>query len=275
MRRTTITRLEDHPNLSELLGVLARLAQIDDADLPRLADAWVHDSFVARARDKALSPDSPLICEVLAAFEAVTALFEDDLRGEAQYVTVDPATAVTALKAVRDAVAAVYARPVLSRTEYAALLRPWRSVYPADTVEEPDLGPQSDRVKALLAALPRLSARCHDVEGRALWEELLDRSYVAESERRDARETAFAAAVLTKRRRVWALVRRSGTEGLGRSCSTCRTSQVSDREMERVLELCLDAACALLVDDAVPEGVSDLLTAPLARLIPAQRRPRA
>ena len=81
MGRTTINRLEEHPNLGEVLGVLAQLAHVTDGDLARLAEAWVNDGFVAQARDKALSPDSPLVCEVLAAFEAVTALFEDYLRG--------------------------------------------------------------------------------------------------------------------------------------------------------------------------------------------------
>lgn len=272
--RRTIARLEEHPNLTEVLGVLAQLAHIDDDDLPRLASAWVNDGFVAGARGKALSPDSPLICEVLAAFEAVTALFEDDLRGDAAYVTVRPEVATTALKAVRDAVAAAYARPVLSKTEHAALLRPWRTVFAGGGVAEPDLGPQAQQVKALLAALPLVATRCHDADGAALWEELVDRSYVAEGERRDARESAFEVAVLTRRRRIWALVRRSGTEGLGRTCPTCRVHRPSDREAERVLELCLDAACALLVADALPASATALLTAPVSALVPAQRSPR-
>ncbi|HEU0101506.1 MAG TPA: hypothetical protein VFR07_04240 [Mycobacteriales bacterium] len=273
MQRRDIERLEDHPNLTEVLGVLARLAQIDDDDLPRLADAWVNDAFLARARSKALSPDSPLVCEVLAAFEAVTALFEDDLRGGLPYVTVDPEVATTALKAVRDAVAAAYARPVLSRAEHAALLRPWAQVYPGGAVPEPDLGPQAEQVKALLAALPRLSTRCHDSGGRALWNELVDRSYVEEGERRDARQSAFEVAVLTRRRRIWALVRRSGAEGVGRTCPTCRRHRPPDRESERVLELCVDAACALLVADALPARTTTLLTAPITALVPAQRLP--
>jgi len=271
-RTTTIRRLEEHPNLPEVLGVLAQLAQVQDDELPQLASAWTNSAFVAQARSKALSPDSPLVCEVLAAFEAVSALFEDDVRGEAPYLTVDPRVAITALKAVRDAVAAVYARPVLSRAEHAALLRPWRTVYRSDLATEPDLGPQAEKVKALLAALPRLATRCHDADGRALWDELVDRSFVSESERRYARASAFEAAVLTRRRRLWALVRRSGAEGLGRGCPTCRTLPAPDRESERVLELCLDAACALLVGDALPDAVSDLLTAPLSSLVPTQRR---
>lgn len=270
--RAPISRLEEHPNLGEVLGVLARLAGITDDDLPRLAQAWRNDPLVAAARSRALSTDSPLIFEVLAAFEAVGALFEDDLRGEAAYVCVPPEVTVTALKAVRDAVAAAYARPVLTRAEHAALIRPWRSVYRGAELTEPDLGPQADQVKAVLAALPALSTRCHDAAPRAVWEALVDQSFVAEGERREARGSAFDVAVLTRRRRVWALVRRSGTEGLGRACPTCRTARVADRETERVLEVCLDAVCALLVADALPDATTALLTAPLSTLVPAQRR---
>lgn len=275
-RRTVIGRLEEHPNLDEVLGVLAQLAHVRDAELPRLADRWTNDHFVAAARDKALSPDSPLVCEVLSAFEAVSALFAEDVRGEQPYLVVDPATAVAALKAVRDAIAGAYARPVLSRGEHAALMRPWRSVYPSGRACAPDLGPQAADVRALLAELPRLAERCHDAEGRTLWDGLVDRSYVDESERADARESAFSAAVLTGRRRVWALVRRSGAEGLGRGCRTCRTDRRlsdSDRETERVLGVCLDAACALLVADALPDTTTNVLVAPLSTLVPLQRRP--
>ena len=271
MARRTVDRLEDHPNLGDILGVLAQLAHVADRDLPLLADAWTNNSAVAAARDRALSPDSPLVLEVLAAFEAVAALFEDDLRGEAAYLTVDPAITSTALKAVRDAIAGSYARPVLSRSEHAALLRPWRTVYPQALVVEPDLGPNGDAVKALLAVMPRLAMRCHDSEGQAVYDVLVDRSFVDESDRSSARDTAFQAAVLTSRRRVWALVRRSGAEGLSRPCRTC-SAGVDEREVSRVLALCLDAACALLVSDAVRDEVSAALVDPVASLIPLQRR---
>ncbi|MCU1692159.1 MAG: hypothetical protein JWM64_1250 [Frankiales bacterium] len=274
-RRTAYVRtLEEHPNLPEVLGVLAQLAHVTDADLVRLSDAWVNTVAVAEARDHALSPDSPLVCEVLAAFEAVQALFADDVRGEASYVTVDAQVAVRALKAVRDAIAAAYARPVLARGEHAALLRPWRTVYAAaSALDEPDLGPRAAQVKALLSALPALSARCHDDAGQALYDALVDRSFVQESDREQAREAAFQAAVLTSRRRTWALVRRSGAEGLSRPCPTCRTSPSSEREDQRVLALCLDAACALLVADAVTDDVAALLIDPVTALIPLQRLP--
>lgn len=276
-RYSTVARLEDHPNLDEVLGVLAQLAHITDADLPRLAEAWTNTVAVAEARSRALSPDSPLVCEVLAAFEAVGALFADDLIGEAPYLVVQADVASVALKAVRDAIAAVYARPVLARGEYTALMAPWRSVFPQATIEEPDLGPRAETVKALLGMLPTLASRCHDETGQALFDALVDRSFAAESDRADAAEAAFQAAVLTSRRRMWALVRRSGAEGLSRPCTTCRRgvgrSADGDREQQRVMTLCLDAACALLVADTLPEDSFDVLTAPVTSLIPMQRRP--
>ena len=276
-RAPVVQRLEEHPNLTAVLGVLAQLAHIGDDDLPRLAAGWVNSPSIAAARDRALSPDSPLVVEVLSAFDAVSGLFAEDLVAEAPYVTVDPHVTVLALKTVRDAIAAVYARPVLSRSEYAALMRPWLAVYPTPSVGEPDLGPQSARVKALLGALPSLADRCHDAQGQRLFDALVDRSFVAESERAEAAASAFDAAVLTSRRRVWALVRRTGAEGLSRPCAPCRSrvrrTAEDDRETARVLRLCLDAACALLVADALPDASTVLLTDPVLELIPSQRRP--
>jgi hypothetical protein len=269
-RRGVIDRLEEHPNLSEILGVLAQLAHITDAELPQLAEAWGNNAAVAAARDKALSPDSPLVLEVLAAFDAVASLFADDLLGEAAYVTVDPLVTTTALKALRDAIAGAYAKPVLTRAEHAALLTPWMTVYPKTAVEEPDLGPHGDAVKALLSVLPRLATRCHDADSRAVYNTLVDRSFVDESDRAVARDTAFQAAVLTSRRRVWALVRRSGAEGLSRPCHACGPT-TDPRDAARVLALCVDAACALLVADTVSDDLVALLTAPVRSLIPLQR----
>jgi hypothetical protein len=271
---TTISVLEEHPNLSEILGILAQLAHIRDDEIPLLAQEWCNTIGVAEARDRALSPDSPLVLEALAAFEAVSALFDDDLRAEAAYVTVASDVTTTALKAVRDAIAAAYAKPILSRNEYASLLRPWRSVFPASTVDEPDLGPRADTVKLLLGLMPSLAMRCHDPESRALYDALVDRSFADESDRADARDQAFHAAVLTSRRRVWALVRRSGAEGLSRPCPSCRRGTESDdRDTQRVMALCLDAACALLVADTLPDATMALLTDPVTSLIPQQRGP--
>ena len=267
-----VARLEEHPNLPEILGVLAQLAHIDDAAVPLLAQAWVNSPALAAARAQALNPDSPLVLEALAAFEAVAALFADDLLGQARYLTVGCDVTRLALKAVRDAIAAAYAQPALSRRDHDALLRPWRLVYPVATVEEPDLGPRAEQVKALLASLSVLADRCHDVNGRRVFDSLVSHSFVAESDRAVAVASAFDAAVLTQRRRIWALVRRTGAQGLSRPCPTCRLPVQDTRELQRVMALCLDAACALLVADALSDADTDLLTAPLSVLVPAQRR---
>ena len=270
-RIAPIVSLDDHPNLSEILGVLAQLPHITDSDLAALAEAWHNTVFLAEARARALDPDTPLILEVLASFEAVQALFADDVAGEADYVSVDPEIASVALKAIRDAIAAAYAQPILSRTEHTGLLAAWRTVFPTDSVDEPDLGGRSAQVKALLSAMPRLAMRCHDTDAANMYGEILQTSWTLDEDVREvARDEAWHAAVLTNRRRVWSLVRRSGAEGMGRFCSQCRVRHDDDETM-RVLALCLDAACALLVADAIDDNLVDVLTLPVQKLIPAQR----
>jgi hypothetical protein len=270
-RIATISSLDEHPNLPEILGVLAQLPHVTDSDLVRLADNWRNTVFLAEARARALDPDSPLVLEVLAAFEAVQALFADDVCGEAEYVELDPEVASVALKAVRDAIAAAYAEPLLSRTEHTALMAPWRAVYPTALVDEPDLGEHAGKVKALLSAMPQLATRCHDLDAANLYDEILRLSMTLDEDvRAVARDEAWQAAVLTNRRRVWGLVRRSGAEGIGRFCGQCRTRHDDDDTM-RVLSLCLDAACALLVADAVDDNLIDVLTLPVQKLIPLQR----
>ncbi len=212
---------------------------------------------------------------MLAAFDALGALFADDLAGEADYVVVEADVTVRALKAVRDAIAAAYARPVLTRSEHAALLRPWRAVFPQSTVDEPDLGPRADAgqgaavgAAAAVRPLPR--------RGRPGAVRRAGRPVVRRRgrPRRGRRATAFQAAVLTSRRRVWALIRRTGTEGLLRPCTHLpRPRSTRDREDQRVLDLCLDAACALLVADALPDACTGLLADPVLALIPQQRLP--
>lgn len=268
-RIATIETLDTHPNLPEILGVLAQLPHISDRDLTRLAAAWHNTVALAEARARALDPDCPLVLEVLAAFEAVQALFDDD---EDQYDgSADKQTVTVALKAIRDAIAAAYARPVLSRAEHADLMAAWRAVYPTDTVDEPDLGARSAEVKALLQAMPLLATRCHDDGAASLYDSILATSWTLDEDVRSvAREEAWQAALLTSRRRVWGLVRRSGAEGIGRFCSQCRTRS-DDDDTIRVLGICLDAACALLVADAIDDNLVDVLTLPVQALIPRQR----
>jgi hypothetical protein len=270
-RATPVADLDSHPNAAEILPVLARLAHITDDELTRLAAAWCNTTVLAEARARALQPDSPLVVEVLSAFEAVQALFAADVCGEAEHLTVDPGVATTALKAIRDAIAGVYARPTLARHEYNGLLHAWRRVYPRDDALEPDLGSRGEEVKALLGALPRLATRCHDAAAARDFAAILHiATHLDEPLRARAREEAWHAAVLTARRRMWGLIRRSGTEGLGRYCTACRC-RATGEESARVLALCVDAACALLVADAVDDTMVEILTLPVATLIPAQR----
>lgn len=264
-----IERLEDHPNLRGILGVLARLAHISDDELVMLAQAWRNTPHIASARDKALSPESPLIIEVLAAFDAVSALYADDIAGGVDYVTVPSDVTTLALKAVRDAIAAAYARPILTRLEHAALNRPWRTVYPRTTASEPDLGPGAADVKRVLASMPALSRRCHDEVSRDAYEGLVVAALTLDgAEHAEMMEAAFRAAVLTGRRRVWTLVRRSAMEGFARPCPSCRGRTADDEIFpdERVVELCADLACAMLVLDALDSGTPATLTGALSML---------
>lgn len=270
-RRTVIVSLDEHPNLPEILGVLAQLPHISDRDLERLAEAWHNTIALADARSHALQPDSPLILEVLAAFDGVQSLFADDVNGDGEHVAVEPEVATVALKAIRDAIAAAYARPTLTRPDHTALMSAWRAVFPVDLVDEPDLGQRANEVKALLSAMPRLAIRCHDAEAAELFDHVLQSTWTLdESVREVARGEAWQAAVLTSRRRVWSLVRRSAAEGITRYCPTCRTRS-DDADTARVLALCLDAACALLVADAIDDNLLDVLTLPVQALIPRQR----
>src|SRR5207248_2032189 len=197
-------RVGDVGELGENTENLGQVPHVSDADLPRLAKAWHNTVFLAEARARALSPDSPLVLEVLAAFEAVQALFADDLSGDEDYLSVEPEVAAIALKAIRDAIAAAYARPTLSRSEHSALMAAWRAVYPIDLVEEPDLGERGTEIKALLSAMPRLATRCHDTAAAELFESIVDVSWVLDEDVRSvARDEAWRAAVLTNRRRIW------------------------------------------------------------------------
>jgi hypothetical protein len=268
---TPIGALDAHPNRAEICGVISRLPCISDSELPLLAQAWHNTTLLAEARRRSLEPDSPLVIEILSWFETVQALFAEELRGEADYLTVDSEVTAWALKAVRDAIAAAYARPILTPTEHDALMKAWRSVYPTDHVTDPDLGLRSAEVTSLLVAIPRLVTPCHDADAAADCAAILQASErLDEDVRRAARDEAWHAAVLTSRRRVWQLLCRSGAEGLMHYCTTCRRRR-RDEETARVVALCVDAACGLLVAGALDDDIVAVLVAPVQCLIPAHR----
>jgi hypothetical protein len=267
-RRRPITALDDHPNVAEISGMIARLPHIPDTDLPHLAGAWTNSVVVADARARALEPDSPLVFEVLAAFDAVQAMWADDLAGRG---AVDAAVVSAAMKAVRDALAGAYARPVIGRSAHHALVRPWRRCYPSDSHGEPDLGRRGDEVRSLLRALPWLATRCHDDDAAALWDALDVQVWIGDRDLRSAARTeALTAARLTGRQRTWGLLRRSAAEGVSRPCPPCR-QRPTGRDVAPVLTLCLDAACGLLVADAISDELLGVLTQPVRSLIPSPR----
>lgn len=124
--------LAQHPNAREVINIVDRLAALSDDQLARLARSWRDNAYIASARARALSPDAPLIVEVLSTFEQVEAAADPETAGTTNVGTaLKPHLTNLALKAIRDAIAAAYARPILRRGEYLALIGPWRRTFPA------------------------------------------------------------------------------------------------------------------------------------------------
>lgn len=262
-----ITSTETHPHCAEILGVLAQVVHLDDEGLRRLALAWRDTADVARARDRALQPETPLILEVLAAFDSLSGLFADDLEGTASYITLPAPTTALALKAVRDAVAAAYARPVLTQQEYADLSAPWHSVYPERRMQMPDFGPQHHEVLALLTSIPGLGCHRHDEVAERIWNAMLVHARGIDPEAHAAAvESAWQAAILTGRRRLWFLAARSANESYGRGCGPCARLMTDDDKA--VLAICLGVVAAMLVRDVLDSGSAEALLAPAASLMP-------
>jgi len=267
----SLHRTEDHPNRAEIFSVLAQMIHLTDEQLPVLAAAWTNTELTARARSHALSPEAPLILEVLTAFDSVTFLFADDLHGAATYVTLDPTVTVVALKAVRDAIAAAYAEPVLSREEHAALLRPWRTIFPTNHLDQPDFGPDRDDIARLFRLLPSLGGRCHDDVGRLLWHSVNERAASVDPVAHSAAlDVAWEAAIVTRRRRLWRLARRTGTEAFTRRCPAC-SETAGSQEDAQLLGYCLGGVYGMLVRDAIDDSTFETLFGPVAGLVPQQR----
>jgi hypothetical protein len=152
-------------------------------------------------------------------------------------------------------------------------MKAWRSVYPTDHLVDPDLGDRADDVMSLLLAMPRLATHCHDAAAAADYEAIVAGDDPADDDIRcAARDEAWHAAVLTGRRRVWQLVRRSGAESRDQYCVTCRQRQPDD-ETARVLTLCVDAACGLLVAGDLEDDIVDVLITPVRSLLDGSTDP--
>jgi len=269
MSGNPVSALGEHPNCAEIVSVLARMVQLTDEQISALALVWRDDDVTAAGRASALDPDSPLVLEALAAFDSLAYLYADDLQGEAPYLTLPAPVTALGLKAVRDAIAAAYARPVLEASEYTALIAPWRGVFPDASVLAPYFGPQHQAVLDLLGVMSSMACRSHDAVAEARWLAVLDSAERVDLERHGhAVDDAWDAAVLTQRRRLWGLASRSGQEAFYRRCAQCeRSGHEADGA---VLVLCLGAVVGVMMGDVLAEGVRELLVSPLETLIPQQ-----
>jgi hypothetical protein len=120
--------------------------------------------------------------------------------------------------------------------------------------------------------MPRLAAHCHDASAAAEYASILvaDCS-IDEDIRCAARDEAWHAAVLTSRRRIWQLLRCNAAERLTSYCTTCRKRR-RDLDTARILTLCVDAACGLLVAGTLEDDIVEVLTSPVSCLLPTHRR---
>jgi hypothetical protein len=263
---TTYRTLTEHPNASVIQDVLTRVAQISDHHLAALAEAWRDSLDIASARAAALSADGPLVIDALSAFDAVAEVFADDLAGKPWAAPIQRGMVRIALKAVRDAIAAAYARPVLHPKQYAMLMAPWEHVFPRPGNGRPDLGPRSLDVSRLLEMLAGLSTRCHNESAAASFELVLARAVARQEDfLAPARAEMWSAALLTGRRRTRTVLRRAARDSLSHSCSTCATRpDYDDPAVEKVLSLVVDAMDALLVADAVDTTMLEILVLPLS-----------
>ncbi len=269
MPAARVASLAEHPNAEEIVGVLARMVQLSDDQLSSLALGWHDNPLTAAARARALEPDSPLVLDVLGAFDSLAYLYADDLHGEADYLKVPAPVAALALKAVRDAIAAAYAKPVIENAMYDALIAPWRTLFSAGEVLTPDFGPQHASVLDLLALMASMACRSHDPEADRRWSEVLSTGTQVDLDRHgEALDRAWDAALLTERRRLWTLVSRSGQEAFYRRCYECdhRGSEADGA----VLALCLGAVVGVMMGDVIDDETKALLLQPLESLIPQQ-----
>ncbi|MBX5446977.1 MAG: hypothetical protein IRZ27_00455 [Acidothermus cellulolyticus] len=128
-----VASLDEHPNRGEILAIRRRATMLREREITGLARLWRNTPYLAAIRARALSVDAPLVVDVLHDFATIEQAFDEVLTqpqaiARVSSATLHPTIVETALKAVRDALAAAYAQPVLRPREYLALGAPWRRV---------------------------------------------------------------------------------------------------------------------------------------------------
>jgi hypothetical protein len=231
------------------------IPHLTDAEIERLAEAWTNCSALAVARDTALSARTPLIHEVLGVFESVDFLFHECC-DDTPTKTVDDAT-----KAIRDAVAAAFARPLLRRAQYRALMRPWRLVQQRPTAR-PLYGPQTGHITRLLDLISTVGNRCHDGAAERLFDELDNTALILNRELADHARAAVSAAVeITGRARLARFIEAGARRRASGGCQRC--GETVGTSVCRVRMLCSDAAVALTVSDLLDDTLVEVLTVPV------------
>jgi hypothetical protein len=133
-------------------------------------------------------------------------------------------------------------------------------------MQMPDFGPQHHEVLALLSSIPGLACHRHDPEAASLRANLLLHARGMEPDAHgNAVESAWQAAILTGRRRLWFLASRSAQESYNRACGTC--ARLADDD-HAVLAICLGVVAAMLVRDVLDNDSADTLLAPVGSLMP-------
>lgn len=268
-KRDSYTMLVEHPHVEDVRAVLAAVPHLGDRALHGLAGRWRNTALTSAGRARALSPDTVLVVEVLRAYGELQVMFAEDLAGgPASSSSLEPGDVKVALRAVRDTIAGVVARPVLRRGEYAALTAPWRAeVGYGHRAAGP--GHAVEALRTLDRGAGLLAARCHTQAAARAVDALVLRAMLLDDEDQDqARARAQAAAATAGRHRVFVALRAQADQMLGRvRCPRCGLVEQDPADAERVAALVADAACALLVSDVLDRGSAAVLLSPVRGLI--------
>jgi hypothetical protein len=266
-RRAVPGTLAEHPSADRIRDTLLRLPYLTPEQLSTLARTWRSTPVTTTARRRALAPGSPLVMDVLSVFDLLTTMYADELWAEGPHVVLPARTTRDALKAVRDAVAAVYAAPVLTRWEYLALSRPWRRAMRWAPAPPADRDRTWDALDRLLGGAAACRDRCHDAQQLVAFDAMVVAGLTRDaSGRAGALEQAWTAAVACGRHRMWALLRRAAADTLRTGCARCR--RTADGEDDRVAGLVTDAAVGLLVGDLLSRENLRVLLEPVSGLLP-------